>query len=412
MLQSHPADENKAIKDAAKTLAHCADTVVYAINEHHGVIRETAENQTVITRLLRHHLGYFDAELGGLVLHSVVRRFVRHQDSRYKFRQTSREIVAKLDEIEEKTLHLRKASQYSEQDAEFFRCEVQEAIGELAELLLGISQRFASQVYDEMNAISDLRLRIHFNEVQLKELKKLNDILINLNANKIAQMSAKDVQLKQLLHKWLVPILEICHNETIIASTKLNDELLRHKQELQSLRRLKLIDGFLRQYQKNPQYRPSELSVVSAPQCFYHSSQTLTAYADWQNVEDYDDYVAIAVRLTKPKLAPKTAPPEPVQTVSIAAQDVISETTDGVTQCLQWVFEALQAGSVSSLSGIQTFQALCPPVDLPMWLLALTWHYHGHEKSFSPKLILQFQGEVLANYNGNQLIYDVIINRA
>ncbi|MFD1243824.1 hypothetical protein [Paralysiella testudinis] len=405
----HPASA------AARTLARYMDDILTAIQRNNGLIENTAANQTLIQALNQHALGYPAAELDGLILHSTVVRFVRHYESRFRFHQSSGNIALILDNIKEKAELYRFSCSRSSVDSLVFERELCDEISLLAEALLNICHHFSAQVYEEMATIADLEIRIRFNENQLAELQKLNDILGGLNNDKINELGSQDPDLEQLLRRILKPALDKCRRETIDAAHRLNAELLRWKKDLHSQQTNRLLENLLRHYQHHPHYRPDSNILQTAPEFFYTAQDHFSAYADLSDPDGHEIYADLAEKAAEKRL--KATEPAPNQTVTepvtIQAFDTVIETSSALIERIQWFFEALQQTNDStSLSGIETYKQLQPPIDADTWLLMLTTHYRSHKDSFYPALTLHFHSETMPNYNGNRIVHDIVIERA
>lgn len=399
---------------AARALAAHADGIAHIIREHGGIVDDSVENAGFIEKLQRAALGYSDTDMGGLVLHGAVVRFVRHYDERLRFRESSGNIAAMIKKITDSGEMHRMAEEKQSPDRDIFRRELMADIGQLSEALLAICRRFAAQIYEEMAGIADLTVRIRFNEMQLDELKRLNDILGGLLAESaLREIGGGDSEVKALLQRILLPARDKCLLETAAAANRLNAELLRWKKDLQNRRDNALVDAFLRRCRQVPRYRPDDGFLPSAPQCFYRAELALHAYADWQGMDDEDVYTRLAARAAKSRIRPQTNAPEPRPAeVRDCRTQTVEEEPSHFANCLQWFFQALQAeDGYTSLNAREAYEDFRVQADMETWLMALSNYYHKHKEHFKIPLSIGYESESPPLYNGNRLVFDLTVAR-
>ncbi len=80
---------------------------------------------------------------------------------------------------------------------------------------------------------------------------------------------------------------------------------------------------------------------------------------------------------------------------------------------LEYFFEAaLESDAGTEWRGIACYDTLQPRVDWEFWLMSLVSYYHINQEYYEHKLIMRMEETQVPDFNGNFLVYDVVIIRS
>lgn len=395
----------KALYQAVRALNNHLDGLYVAIKEHQGVIALSEEHQATIRAMKKAGLIYVADELDGFMVNGVVARLIRHFDEKGRLQQTSYDVAKILQKIEQ-AIELHQLVSKKSSDKQF-AWEVNEAIYELSEVLLMICHQFSVQVYEYMASIADIEARIRFNQSQIQELKRLNDIFGGqLSLDRLGELGLFYGEFAELTQKMLMPILDKCRRELVSASSKLNEELLRFKKELKNKQTDDLIHVWRDYFRKNSRLDVNEGLLLMAPQAFFGASLSVVAYAGWGGLDD-EMYLQLAQKCTPtPKVSQKTDEIIAVKTVD----EQIDEQESPVFERVRWFFEYVaKCGQLDAQSAFDKL-GVGEYIQMDDWLLLLANHCHLYQDSLGVDFVMSFDGEPLTNYDGTLLVYNLTVS--
>lgn len=391
---------------AVRGLNNHLDDIYQAVKYQNGLLNLSEDKEATMRAIKKSGLIYVADVLDGYMVYGAVARFIKHFDEKGRFYQTSDDVAKLLNKIEQaielhRIIKRKGGDEYSQ--------EVIENIWELSDVLMSICHQFSVQVYEKMASINDIEARIRFNEQQLKELKRLNDIFGNqLTNERLTELGLFYDEFLTMTKNLLLPILDKCRREMVNASAKLNNELLKFKKELKYKSVNELIGGWRQHFRQYPNWHIDESLLITAPQCFFKTKTSLISYANWQDV-NIDGYIELAQKLA---LKPPVNTPEKTQPIMVeVVNEQIKETLLPEFERMLWFFEYIET-SKQPLDAQTAFYRLGVGEYMAMddWLSMISNYYYAHQYHFAVPLTIIFDGKSLSNYDGTQLVYNLTVS--
>lgn len=403
--QKHPASK------ASRALANHIELIGHAISHQHAIIDFSAESEPTIKSLNKAGLGYFDFDANGFVLHSNIVRFVSYYDRQGRINNNTGQIASLINEIKDSAEFYVFAKQKNTQDTQIYHAQLKELIIQLSSVLIENCLNFSSQVYEHLIVLSDLEVRIKANEIAIERLKHLSDTISILTPDKLFEIGAVDKELERLLTRRLAPTLFSCQKELLNAGHVLNEYLLRWKKDLEIQQKNNLVDA-LHRFLKSNRLRP-QLDDTYAPSEFFAVTRSnLTAYADLSSPDDQEIYRELAVKANEKSEHRFQVEAEIDIAETITKNEEILIKPSALQLAVVHFFEAIQhQQSQQQLSAVSCYEILKPEININSWLLTLVSYFRDHQSEFELPLALHFIEEQLPNYDGNRLVYDIIVKK-
>lgn len=396
----------RTIIQAVRGLNSHLDDIYQAVKYQNGLLSLNDDKETTIRAIKKSGLIYVADVLDGYMVYGAVARFIKHFDEKGRFNQTSDDVAKVLNKIEQaielhRIIKRKGGDEYSQ--------EVIENIWELSDVLMSICHQFSVQVYEKMASIHDIEARIRFNEQQLQELKRLNDIFGGqLTNERLTELGLFYDEFLTITKNLLLPILDKCRREVVNASAKLNSELLRFRKELKYKSVNELIGVWRQHFRQHPNWQIDDGLLITAPPCFLKTKMSLLAYANWQDV-DTDNYIELAQKCA---IKPPTNSQDKTQSAIVETVDEkIDEVLSPEFERMLWFFEYVETHQ-QSLDAHTAFYQLGVGDYIAMddWLSLIANYYFAHQHSFALPLKILFDGEPLLKYDGTQLVYNLTVS--
>lgn len=396
----------RTIIQAVRGLNNHLDDIYQAVKHQNGLLNLNDDKEATIRAMKKSGLIYVADVIDGYMVYGAVARFIKHFDEKGRFNQTSDDVAKVLNKIEQaielhRIIKRKGGDEYSQ--------EVIENVWELSDILMSICYQFSVQVYEKMASINDIEARIRFNELQLKELKRLNDIFSGqLTNERLNELGLFYDEFLTITKNLLLPILDKCRREMVNASAKLNSELLKFKKELKYKSVNELIGVWRQHFRQCPNWQVDDGLLITAPPCFFKTKMSLVAYANWQDL-GVDNYIELAQKFA---LKPPTNVQDKTQPIVVEMiNEQIEEILSPEFERMLWFFECVEVYQ-KPLDARSAFYQLGVGEHMAMddWLSMIANYYFAYQYDFSVPLTITFDGEPLSNYDGTQLVYNLTVS--
>lgn len=285
------ASSNDGVR-ALRALGSHAEPILNAYLHHKGQVADSADNESAIKALLKHHLAWRyddneDIRLNGdliRLLGAVTRDFRR---------SVADESIGELWRSLQEQMGFYKESRLkgNSQDRELYGDRVQELCFELIEALRQSIVHFSFYITSGFAYVKDLSTRARENKSVINRATKLNDVLESFRVEQFERDAGADPMLRRLLLFRLPKAIEQCNKELIHAIHRLG-EILHKTQQDQHLSQM--INRFASRYDGDRGFKPDFDALTHMPQALNMCPSVMgKVYADTQDAEQEDALTAL-----------------------------------------------------------------------------------------------------------------------
>lgn len=433
-------------KKATNVVLKHINLITQACIEHGGLLYLQQENQKAIAHLNQAKLGFYIDDIDGFQLSNAVVRYISHITQTSRLRASSQTLSGLIEELESSIEFYYLAQKHGGHDLAFYENDLQERVINIISELNGITLHFSYQVYNTLNIIEDLDIKIRENEKALETINRLNQVFSHLTVNKLSTWARQDAFLQALLLKLMKSAIDRGITELINSGHQLRQNLAKLQQDKQQQKLNHLIDGFYQHYLQHPTFKPDSSLLSQQADCFNLANDlALTSYPDLDNPVN-DEFIGdIATSLSErirqyhdPNLS--NEPQSDSNIEDVTDSDALQFEQSPLYIALLQFFEALiSEEGYPSLSAVDAWEFLfegsldngnlasdpdnadenqpaelaeLDEVSIEDWLLNVASYYYMHKDQFQPPLSIHIEEEAVENYSGNHIVRDIVIKRS
>lgn len=296
-------------------------------------------------------------------------------------------------------------------DAAHYLGQVERLVDELRSSLLDSSGQLWRKINSDFGYVSSLDMKIKENETVLKQAQRLNDSLEAIKVNEMNELSGNDRQLRLYLNRYLLDAVELCRKETVDAIHKLNELLFEYRKQ-QRLNRL--IDGFYRRFQNQPDYRPLDYTEMGdIPDVFNQTAPVIqTGHADCEDPSQEIELNSVISGLRKgsPDIEEFDADTDTTLYV-LPEEPPISRPLSALSQAVEDFYinviesnEKLSAVERGHVADIE------PDLELEIWLYAVISYFNDMDENERDVFSIEYDQSTDPVFNGKYLVHDVYVS--
>lgn len=409
MSAAHPAF------NALNTLRHEFDRIHHTAIKEHGILRLDPDSDKLAQKLQREGIAYPDSNTNSMQLHSAIIEFFRHYENRLDFQRHAGNLSNRRSELLHHAYMYTQANNIthlSHQDKQRYQQKIIESLYDITRQLQEISQTFAETIYQQLQNIPNLELRIQENKNVLAQLERLITTLDGFTVNNLPELYEQTL-LKPILNNTLTPSLNKAYNTLSPAVDRFNESLMRWEKDLQNQQRNRLLDAIAQHYRENSRYTP-DYDLFSEQQSHRRQPpQTLPAQANTHHPDADNHYSELASQiLSAQQRKTNSQPAASPDIIDRRHSTPIIETTDPTDDALEDLFTALQRpDGITRIKASEAYHRLTPPISPDIWLLSVDLYYRRRASELSSILNIHYHESQHPKYNGNRIIHDITLSQ-
>ncbi|ERL56349.1 hypothetical protein [Psychrobacter aquaticus] len=407
-------------KKTTNVLIKHIELITRACIEQGGLIAHQSENQKAIDDLKKVRLGFYIDDIDGFQLSGSVVRYVNHITQTSRLRASSKTLSGLIEELESSIDFYHLAKSHDGHDVIHYENELQESIINIIAELNSITLHFSYQVYNTLNIIEDLDIRIKENEKSLNTISQLNQIFSRLTVNQLSEWARQSSFLQSLLLKVMKSAIDNGIKELINSGHQLRQNLAKLQQDKQHQKLNHLIDGFYQHYLKYPAFKPDISLLSHDTSCFNQAGVlTLTSFPDLENPLNDEFIGEIATTLSHKLIQIGSTDQTEENKAPHFVDDVTHSEAITIEQSILYsaviqYFEALIIeNGYTALSAVNAWDYLLKDnsedISIEDWLLNVISYFYMHKEQFNPPLSIIVKEDDVKNYSGNHIVRDIVI---
>lgn len=399
---------------AITTLKNQFPLISQAVAEQNGILYPDADNTTALHKIQRAELAYPIDDGQALQLHSPVIALLQHYERRADFKNHAGYFAALMDEFRDSADMYEYAKDKNHHDKTQYENKLNELIYTIIRNLEDICTDFAENVYQRLENIADLELRIKENQRALTQLDKITHIFNGITPAYLDTIAQQNHTTQTLINRRLAPAIGRNLNQLSDAADRLRRCLLRWQKDLKNQQRNQLLDALSKHYQNHPQYTPDYALYGDYP-CHRRQPKRPTAhYADTTHPNADQYYNALATQAAQYLAQPldDSTPPQSTTITDTTHSTPIYTRLSPLQSAINHLYRSLQdPKGPTKITAIEAYHQLNPQTKLSHWLRSADMYYRNNRDNFHPTISITYHETQDPRYNGNQTIHDFTLTR-